>query len=43
MGRNTYGHPAPETLMRLENVGAEIYRTDRYGTITIYAQEGEKS
>lgn len=43
VGRNTYGHPAPETLMRLENVGAEIYRTDRYGTITIYAQEGEKS
>lgn len=43
VGRNTYGHPAPETLARLERAGAEIYRTDRHGSITIYAQEGETS
>ena len=43
VGRNTYGHPAPETLARLEDAGAAIYRTDRHGSITIYAQEGETS
>ena len=43
VGRNTYGHPAPETLARLEAAGAAIYRTDRHGSITIYAQEGETS
>lgn len=41
VGRNTYGHPAPETLARLEEAGAAIYRTDRHGGITMYAQEGE--
>lgn len=37
VGYNTYGHPTPETLARLEAIGAEIYRTDEQGTITIYA------
>jgi competence protein ComEC len=32
---NTFGHPAPEVLRRLEAVGADIYRTDRDGQITI--------
>lgn len=32
---NNYGHPGKETLERLEAVGAEIYRTDRNGTIEI--------
>jgi competence protein ComEC len=32
---NTFGHPAPEVLARLESVGATIYRTDRDGQITI--------
>ena len=32
---NAYGHPAPETLERLERAGAEIYRTDRDGTVTV--------
>lgn len=31
---NTYGHPASETISRLNNVGAKIYRTDLLGTIT---------
>nr|PZN07835.1 MAG: MBL fold metallo-hydrolase [Caldicoprobacter oshimai] len=30
---NDYGHPAPETLQRLRQAGAEIYRTDESGTI----------
>ena len=32
---NRYGHPAQETLDKLEASGAEIYRTDRDGTIRI--------
>ena len=32
---NRYGHPAQETLDKLEAVGAAIYRTDRDGTIRV--------
>jgi competence protein ComEC len=32
---NRYGHPTPETLARLQTIGADIYRTDQNGTITI--------
>ncbi|MGH2467179.1 MAG: ComEC/Rec2 family competence protein, partial [Candidatus Limnocylindrales bacterium] len=32
---NLYGHPAPETLARLEAVGARTYRTDRDGTVEV--------
>jgi competence protein ComEC len=32
---NTFGHPAPEVLQRLEAIGADIYRTDRDGEITL--------
>lgn len=32
---NTYGHPAPETIARLQAVGASIYGTDVYGTIIV--------
>ena len=31
-GYNTYGHPAPETLARLDERGYTVYRTDR-GTV----------
>lgn len=30
---NSYGHPAPQTLAYLEEVGAEIFRTDRDGDV----------
>lgn len=33
---NRYGHPRPEALNNLENVGAEIYRTDYDGNVIIY-------
>jgi competence protein ComEC len=32
---NTYGHPTVETLQRLQNAGATIYRTDLNGTIVV--------
>lgn len=39
VGDNSYGHPAPETIERLEAVGAVVRRTDEEGTITIYGGE----
>ena len=32
---NTFGHPAPEVLRRLDSIGAAIYRTDIDGQVTI--------
>jgi competence protein ComEC len=32
---NMYGHPAPETLDRLEERGIRIYRTDLEGAVII--------
>lgn len=32
---NSYGHPALETISRLQNTGSEIYRTDTHGSIVI--------
>jgi competence protein ComEC len=34
-GRNPFGHPAPETLARLEAAGARVYRTDRDGAVLL--------
>lgn len=43
VGVNGYGHPAPETLQRLEDCGAEVYRTDNNGTVTIKLGEKENT
>ena len=32
---NTYGHPAPETLHRLEDAGVDVWRTDVDGSVTV--------
>ena len=32
---NPYGHPAPDALARLKDVGAEVFRTDRDGEIDL--------
>lgn len=37
---NEYGHPAVEVVNRVEQMGAEIYRTDLQGTITVIS-DGE--
>ena len=38
---NSYGHPHNSTLMRLRGVGAEVWRTDKNGTVTVYVEDGE--
>jgi competence ComEA-like helix-hairpin-helix protein len=32
---NKYGHPHPETLQRLEDMGSGVFRTDLHGTVTL--------
>ena len=32
---NPYGHPAPSTIARLEATGAQVYRTDRNGSVEV--------
>ena len=38
--RNRYGHPYQQTLSNLEAIGAQIFRTDINGTITLNINEG---
>lgn len=40
---NTYGHPAEQTLERIETAGAAVYRTDERGTITIRGSKHGKT
>ena len=35
VGENHYGHPAGETLRRIADAGAEAFRTDQCGNITV--------
>ena len=35
VGRNSYGHPTDRVLDDLYSIGAEVYRTDRSGCVTI--------
>lgn len=39
VGDNSYGHPAPEAIERLQAAGAAIRRTDQEGSITIHGGE----
>ena len=42
VGKNSYGHPTQETISRLSNIGADIFRTDQNGTVTIELLGGGK-
>lgn len=42
VGENNYGHPSEETLDRLDDSGAEVYRTDECGAVTVrFRRNGE--
>ena len=41
VGKNDYGHPSYQAMLRLTGAGAEIYRTDENGTVRISAERGE--
>ncbi len=36
---NIYNHPTDEVLKRLTNIGSDIYRTDKQGSITLYSEQ----
>ena len=38
---NAYGHPHYSTLTRLREAGAEVWRTDKSGTVTVYVENGK--
>ena len=35
VGENDYGHPVPSTLAEVSATGAQVWRTDEHGAITI--------
>jgi competence protein ComEC len=35
VGENTYGHPVPSTLAAIAATGAQVWRTDERGTVTV--------
>ena len=41
VGKNSYGHPTPEVLQRLQNFGIKIFRTDKDGDVEIVS-DGSK-
>lgn len=41
VGKNSYGHPAPETLARLDAAGARVFRTDRDHTVRVAFEAGK--
>lgn len=40
VGKNTFGHPTPEAISRLQNVGAQIFRTDQSGDM-VFSSDGQ--
>ncbi len=41
VGENDYGHPVPSTLEAITATGADVWRTDEHGTITVTFEAGE--
>lgn len=40
VGKNSYGHPAAETLLRLAAIGARVLRTDLNGRVSVFVEDG---
>lgn len=43
VGKNSYGHPTAETLNGLASIGAQIFRTDKNGTIKLIINDQQIS
>ncbi|MBQ1406507.1 MAG: MBL fold metallo-hydrolase, partial [Eubacterium sp.] len=41
VGKNSYGHPAPETLVKFKARGIPVYRTDMDGAVGFRMDRGE--
>ena len=41
VGPNDYGHPVPATLAAIAATGAQVWRTDQHGTVTVTFSHGE--
>ena len=41
VGPNDYGHPVPATLDAIAATGAQVWRTDQHGTVTVTFSGGE--
>ncbi len=37
---NSYGHPTPQTLERLQKAGAKVFRNDEHGDVIVTIQDG---
>ncbi|CAA9442839.1 MAG: hypothetical protein AVDCRST_MAG37-1532 [uncultured Rubrobacteraceae bacterium] len=37
---NSYGHPTPQTLERLQRAGAKVLRNDERGDVIVTIQDG---
>ena len=40
VGPNTYGHPVPRVLAELAHDGMRVFRTDRFGDVTVVFRDG---
>ncbi|PLS86561.1 MAG: MBL fold metallo-hydrolase, partial [Actinobacteria bacterium] len=38
---NSYGHPTPQTLRRLQTVGAKVFRNDEHGDVIVTIQDNK--
>ena len=38
---NEYKHPTPETITRLQGMGATVFRTDQQGDVTVRSRDGK--
>ncbi len=36
VGKNSYGHPSPDIVERLKNVGSRVFRTDEEGLLKVF-------
>ena len=40
---NSYDHPTPQTLRRLQTVGAKVFRSDEHGDVIVTIKDNKAS